>query len=307
MTALQRIEAVVTILPRGEQRQEMESHVDSIRRAPVERQELLVAAVSEAYPALSHLATVAERLTLPESVGYPSVSPGIAARLLLGERPVDLVPGMTRREAHEWLLSGAPSAGEWYIERHCPDATGSSVDPELPVACWLAARWRRPEQRTALLRQRREVVAGEVIEGRYIDRLDELRKNDLRPSVDETFKRAGTRMQRRMERSLQSKGEPLAPEPRWWRPGRHVRLLNTGPDLVSEGRAMRHCVASYADAVKSRCSVIVGMLVMGERSTVELDRRTVEVRQHRGVANGTPSQRSVRVLNAYLRLWKKAA
>jgi hypothetical protein len=155
---------------------------------------------------------------------------------------------------------------------------------------------------------------GEEIHGSYWDRVDELRPPDLRDSVDETFTRAAMRMQKSMERLLSKKSEPLAPVPAWWKSARCAKILLTGPELMVEGKQMQHCVATYAGYVKKGESVIVRLEVperkgrhgetIWHRSTVDLDRRTGQVRQHKGPQNREPHPINVKALNVLLRRWR---
>jgi hypothetical protein len=111
-------------------------------------------------------------------------------------------------------------------------------------------------------------------------------------------------MWKRAERDLARKGEPLAPEPRWWRPVRCARLLMSPGALVVEGREMDHCVASYVPAVKNKHVVIVALNVIGYRSTAEIDRQKVEVLQHKGKGNAAPPELCVRALKVLQIRWE---
>jgi hypothetical protein len=273
-----------------------------IDRAPAARRRAIVEAIAELEPALTRLAPGREALdaSLPQ---YP-VARALRARLVLGRRPVDLAPGLTRAEAHAWLCSGAEhSPGTWLA------AQAGRYEPvhSIAVARWLIAVMRDPPRRAAMERPRREILAGQAIEGRYLDRVDELRDEDLHPSVEETYRRAAERLRARMEQTLRSTGAPLCAVPRWWRPARCARLLRTGPDLVREGRDLAHCVATYADAVRSGRAVIVGLCVLGQRSTVEIDPERLEVHQHCGRANKEPPALCVRAIDVLMRRWRRAA
>lgn len=140
-----------------------------------------------------------------------------------------------------------------------------------------------------------------------------LRASDLprgrgyeRASVDAVFERAGERLRRALEKSMRSRGEPLRAAPRWWRPARCAGLLLSAAELAAEGRVLEHCVASYVPYVRRGESVIVGLCVLGHRSTVELDPRTVDVRQHKGPGNEAPHALCVRALEVMVRRWRAA-
>jgi hypothetical protein len=290
-----------------------------VEAAPKERRAALLAATGVVEPALGHVvghdvAALCAALEEPwPELAYAACSSAIAARyaarLLLGERPADLAPGLTAAEAAAWLREAPLDApADWLLATAAPDmpVTRKAISC-VRVARWLLACWRDPPRREALIRERAERVAGELVRGRYIDRADELRRADLRPSVAETFRRAGARIAKLMERSMRSRGEPLIAPPRWWRPARCARILLSAADLAAEGRALQHCVASYAPAVRSGRSVIVGLCVLGARSTAELDRRTANVRQHKGAGNAAPPALNQRALEVLVRRWRAAA
>jgi hypothetical protein len=297
------LRSVAALVPDGRVRLRLEGYAYTLDRAPEHRRGVLLTAVAEVEDALAHLSPhPGPSVTLPAHAGYPSVSVDIAARLILGERPVDLAPGLTRAEAHAWLCDGAPDVGSWVLGRAGVPCDQSTV--YLRVALWLRDRWRCAEQRAALERPRRQMIAGQLIEGSYLEHLDTLRPTDLRPSVEDTYRRAAERAGKALERALASKGEPLAPAPKWWQPVRCARLLLTGPDLVREGRAMKHCVATYAGHVRERETVIVGLCVLGHRSTVELGRASANVRQHKGPGNSEPHELCKRALVVCARRWR---
>jgi hypothetical protein len=273
---------------------------DTIDRAGPAREDLLASAIAEVEPALAYLRPASDPLAgaLPQ---YPRISREIRARLVLGEAPVDLGCGLSRAEAHRWLVAGAPDIAEWIC-----DEAGAPRARSVPVARWVVAAWRDPARRAALELHRTGVIAGQRVDGRFADRLDEIIARDVprgpSSSVDDVFRAATARLAKALERSLESRGgEPLAPVPRWWRPIRCARLIRTGPDLVAEGRAMGHCVATYAHAVQHDGCTIVGLCVLGQRSTVEI--RYGRAIQHRGRANAEPPALCVRALAVCARRW----
>ena len=302
--ALRRIAGAVGAGPAATRLLGWAAHIEA---APAERRDVLLSAVAEAESALACLRPRPDRLE-EAAPQYPGISRGLRARLALGAAPTDLAPGLTRGEAHGWLLDGAPDAPVWLL-RGLIGAGGLPADASprsVAVARWLLRCWADPARREALERPRRELMAGRLVEGRYVDRLDELRDRDLAESVEATYRRAGERLRASLERALRSRGEPLSPVPSWWRPLRCARLLRSGADLVAEGHALRHCVASYADAVRARESVIVGLAVVGQRSTAEIDPRDRRVRQHRGPGNREPHPLCVAALAVLCRRWEVA-
>lgn len=244
----------------------------------------------------------------PLCPAYPRVGERWAARIVLGEAPTRLVPGLARREAHEMLLAGVSTETDAYrwLVRDLPVDVVRSV----PVARWLRACWADPDRRAAL---EREIVDrgphGEEIRGRLIDRVDEISTTDLArgpaTSVREAFRSAARRAYERWERDHERAEQPLAPTPLWWRPIRCARLLMSAADLVAEGRAQRHCVGTYAHYVRSGRSVIVSICVVAHgathRSTAELRRADVAVLQHKGARNCAPPPLCVAALEVIVR------
>lgn len=107
---------VAAVLPAGRARDRVEGYARAIDRAPLARREAIVAAVALAEPALEHVlpGTDARRVTIVRELTNLPIDGALCARLVLGERPIDLAPGLTRAEAHAWLAAGAPDpAAAW--------------------------------------------------------------------------------------------------------------------------------------------------------------------------------------------------
>lgn len=230
-----------------------------------------------------------------------------AAALVLGARPVDLAPGLTAAEADAYLrwcaenrLRRSTDPADWVLA-----SLGTDEDlprPSLPVALWLRDRWRDPAQRAALTRERQGQIAGEVVHGTYLSRIDELLPDDLEKSVEATFRKAAERLRVRMERALKKTDKRLTCAPDWFVPVEGVTLLDTGPALVEEGRQMKHCVATYATAVQSKKSLIFGINAGGCRSTAEVS-YDLTVRQHKAQGNKEPAQPCKDRLTEALAIW----
>lgn len=285
---------------------DLKRYCDVIAAAPLSEHSRLLAAVCLLVPQVAHL--VGEYRG-PLAPAYPDYGRcATTARIALGESPSQ-VTGLPRRLAHEYLSSASFSTTptRWLLREVYGVDHACEVVRDVRVALWLCDRWRDPEQRESLLAHRRAMVAGVPVEGRLIDRVDELRVSDLRPSVRDTYERAGKRLERQIQRTLSRETRPLRGEPSWWRPARCAQLLMTGPALVAEGKQMRHCVAGYAPYVRDGRSVIVAMSVRGERSTVELDPRTLDVRQHLGPQNTPPHHLCERALRVLLSRWRASA
>ena len=92
-----------------------------------------------------------------------------------------------------------------------------------------------------------------------------------------------------------------AKKPQWW-----IRELLSGEALVTEGRKMRHCVASYArSCAAGHCSIWTlerhqtnGKVV--KHLTLELHKTGV-LHQARGQDNRLPTQSEIGVLDSWVR------
>ena len=269
----------------------------------------------------------------PLSEAYPKAPLEIQARLVLGEKTTAVTGGLTAKEAHEYLSDPPPmgsrsNPASWLLARaelSYPDEqtrthTGVNIKQlrlridSVPLARWLIDRWKDAAQRDALIKERVERGPhGEEVRGRFIDRVDELKDADLRPSVRDTFMAAGQRMATELEKELKKahKQEPLAPTPHWWRSVRCATLLDRPKLIAAEGAEMKHCVANYVPYVRQQRSVLVSLRVrdklgMLHRSTVEINRQTLEVFQHRGIDNKEPHELNKRALTVMLRRWQAA-
>jgi hypothetical protein len=239
---------------------------------------------------------------------FPKVTGPWACRLLLGDTP-EQITGFSKPWAHHVLRVGATDplhAVQWLCKIQAPDLEDELYPPwERPaVVHWLLSQWSRKEGKAALLATRREVGPhGEVVEGRFADRVDELRDPDLRPSVRETFERCAKRMIASMLR--QNATEILAPIPAWLRPMPCMTVLRTKAQLAAEGHWMKHCVGTYVGYVKQRESVIVAFRIRDgkgqiHRSTAEFSYSTGFLRQHRGPSNGAPPELCKRAMDVFL-------
>jgi hypothetical protein len=317
---------------------ELEKHAAIIEKCPADKRNAVAAALRILQP--KYLALPEGRVVDSVATGYPLARREQTARIILGESPTKIAPGLTRTEAHEWL-SEHPyrKPSEWLLTREFnePDVR-ARVDParaswgsrpcglgtkrggeiansvqHVEVARWILKMLSKKPTRDALCRQR--VVRGphgEEIHGSYWDRVDEIRPSDLRDSVDDTFNRAMARMQKSTERLLAKDTTPLAAPPAWWKPARCAKVLLKASELMVEGKQMQHCVAGYAGYVKKGESVIVRLEVPERkegktethRSTVELDRRTGRILQHRGPRNRDPHPINVKALKVLMRRWQ---
>lgn len=234
---------------------------------------------------------------------YPNIPIKYAQRIVLGERPVDLVKGLlTSKEAHLWLSHNNwdfMEAPEWY-----------GVHYELPhhrsliVSKWLkqvrdSGRW------DALERQREQYVPGrdQVITYCYLQILDEVQDEDIitgRDGVQAVFERAAQRNGEQHLNKMKGDQRVLRQRPVWaTKMSRYAKYLNTPDSLVTEGQDLKHCVGGYVKAVENCQCHIIAIRSKHGRSTVELT-NNMDVRQHYGERNSTPPQRHAQWLRAFL-------
>lgn len=79
--------------------------------------------------------------------------------------------------------------------------------------------------------------------------------------------------------------------------------IHSTKELLAEGKGLRHCVYSYTHDVRHERSSIWGLRIDGERTlTIEVDRRTRQVVQIRGLRNRMPVEGEL----VYIRRWATA-
>ena len=231
---------------------------------------------------------------------YPNLPLPYARRIALGESPVQLSGGaLTRREAHEWCVAGAPAITEWLA-----DHLGVPRHRSIKVIRWLA-HCRQSGRWPALERQREvRLPGGEMRIWSVIDVLDEIQDEDVytdKDSVDAVIRRAAQRKgEAWLDKAMQDH-RILAPLPHWAQKlPRGVRILRTPSQLAREGREMSHCVGGYAQAVERGQCHILAISTRHGRSTVELAPHNLTVVQHRGPNNVSPPRRNEALLRAFL-------
>ncbi len=296
---------------------------DALRRAarvlehvPERARPNLAAALVVLHPELGGLGLSAG----PILTAYPNAPARLAARVAMGEKPVDLYPGLTAKEAHEALLAGISNPITYLMRSAslllvdlCVVRHAAAVR-DITVARWILACLRDPARREALVREQRvRGPHGEIAHGVFINRIDEILPEDLprgaATGVQPAFLSAARRAWESWQKEAATQNRPLRDPPAWWLPIRCARLLMTAADLAQEGREMDHCAAGYASYVRSGRSVMVAIAVPLKgasalaRSTVELDARTARVLQHQGPKNSVPPEICERALRVCLRRW----
>lgn len=234
---------------------------------------------------------------------YRNAPSKYARRIVLGERPVDLVNGLlTSKEAHMWLSHNNwdfMEAAEWYGVHY-----GLPNHRSLIVSKWLkhvrdTGRW------DALERERIIHMPGhdQPVTYCYLQILDEVQEGDIvtgRDSVQAVFERAAERNGEQHLNKMKGDHRILRQRPQWaMKLGRYAKYLNTPDALVQEGRDLKHCVGGYSHAVENHQSHIVAIRSSHGRSTVELT-DGMNLRQHYAECNTTPHKRHAQWLRAFL-------
>jgi len=219
------------------------------------------------------LVFMAYRLAGPSLHYGPSHN--VVARWILGERPEQIAPGLTKREAAQWITQSVDCNPIAWLWRTCSAVPDNCAAPHTMAVCrWAIAALRDPKRRSAIRA--------------HIHELDEVLDEDLIAgglSIPRVFARAARRA------SGWDGVEELMPLQSWESrlPG-GVTLLRTASQIASEGAAMCHCVAkssTYFNRIQQGTSWIFSIDSDG-RSTVEIACVNRAVLQHRGIRNSDP-------------------
>jgi hypothetical protein len=186
---------------------------------------------------------------------------------------------------------------------------------DITVARWLRAIDKDPARTAALERVRIAYLpGGEERRFRYLDKLDEIRAEDLvkgpRTSVDAAFRSAAKRLEEVARKYGCESHDMLRAPPSWLASMRCMHPLVSAAQLWAEGKDLDHCAGVYADSVKRGESVVVSLRVpeldrasgkvVEHRSTVEFN-GLGQVLQHRSRSNGHPHPLCERALDVFCR------
>lgn len=218
-------------------------------------------------------------------VGAPTAA--YKAELLLGKKPVELVPSLTEKHANMFMQQGEHETPLNWLWSHAktiePELKSASQPGTIAVVYWTLRMLQSPRRREAMLRHRTGVF-GDNVEGRVLDRLDEIKPQDLSSSPVRTLETA-------VERAVREEwngDDQLIKDEGWHQEmPEGVTVLTTYKALRSEGISMRHCVSSYANRVAGNEMLILSIDDRHGRSTVAVS-PTGDVTQHKGPHNAEP-------------------
>lgn len=209
------------------------------------------------------------------------------AKLLLGSRPTDLVPSLTEKHANLFMAQSehpTPLGWLWAHAQSQDDALEKATSPRsVEVLYWTLRMLQSPRRRQAMLTFR-EGVFGDNVEGRVVDRLDELKPVDLSGSPVRTLE---TAVERAVREEWKGDDQLVKPEPWHTMVPEGVTVLVTYRGLRAEGKNMRHCVASYANGVAEGRFHILSVNNEHGRSTAAMSSKG-RVTQHKGHGNSEP-------------------
>lgn len=218
-----------------------------------------------------------------QAMGAPTYDAAAARAMGDGDALRALAPDLTERERQTWARQDEHAdPRSWLVSRL---GVGDIVRgaESIPVVRWVVQMMARED--TAEAMRRPLTVFGDHVDGRPLDRLDELEPQDLSRGVVATFARAA---QRRMDAQWDGPEELAEAAPWMASLPEGVRPILTWSALWAEGLDMRHCVASYAaDIARGDCSILSVRAPDGTRSTVEVRRGLMG--QHCGPCNAPPS------------------
>lgn len=262
----------------------------------------LRAALSGERRACNILGTDLDHLVEALTPNYSRITIGVARRITLGESPVQISGGiLTKAEAHLWMSHGAPQdINEWLADQY-----GLPNHRSVKVLRWLqhcktTGRW------SAVEREREAHVPGEVRPRRYslLSVVDEVHDVDIvtgKDSVDAVLQRTAERLGDMWLNKQMGDHRLLVKSPAWVKTlPKGVRFLNTPAQLAQEGKEMGHCVGGYRDAVETGQCYILSIRTNCDRSTAEINTRTLGINQHRSYSNRTVHKRQDQYLKALL-------
>lgn len=235
---------------------------------------------------------------------FPSVPMNIAMKVARGWSPARIADGrLTSKEAHRWLLAGAPEMAPWLSEE-----LDVPFHRDVPVVRWMRAL--KDGKRWGTMTKTRTVMhGGERIEFTALQILDEIMEEDIdtgKDAVDDVLARASERRSKDFTEAYRGDHGVLAPNPVWARelPG-FARVLRTPAALIHRGEKENHCVGTYMEAVRNQRCVIVAISTRHGESTAELSYDGTACRQLYAAKNTTPPRRHEQWMRAFVARLKR--
>ncbi len=235
---------------------------------------------------------------------FPRVPLNIAMKVARGWSPARIADGrLTSKEAHRWLLAGAPEMAPWlYEELDVP------FHRDVPVMRWMRAL--KDSKRWSTMTKTRTVMhGGNRVEFTALQILDEIMEEDIltgKDAVDDVLARASERRSKDFTEAYRGDHSVLAPNPVWARelPG-FARVLRTPAALIHRGEKENHCVGTYVEAVRNQSCVIVAISTRHGESTAELSYDGTACRQLYAAKNTTPPRRHEQWMRAFVARLKR--
>ena len=200
---------------------------------------------------------------------------------------------LSKREAHEWVVSEVEDPRDWYMPGWAPRTADRAV-----------VDWAEKKYECDAMHKERTVYgpAGENRTFTFWEILDEVRGEDLvnglRTSVERAFESAAQRRENQLRRDMGEQHVPLPLCPLG--DGEEIKQVKTSSDLEKEGKEMGHCVGGYVHACLRGITYIY-TLRNPERVTIEVYHRNGEwlIGQARTEGNGLPSSSSQKKIDAF--------
>lgn len=235
---------------------------------------------------------------------FPRVPLNIAMKVARGWSPARIADGrLTSKEAHRWLLAGAPEMSPWLS-----DELDVPFHRDVPVVRWMRAL--KDSKRWSTMTKTRTVMhGGNRVEFTALQILDEIMEEDIvtgKDAVDDVLARASERRSKDFTEAHRGDHGVLAPNPVWARelPG-FARVLRTPAALIHRGEKENHCVGTYVGAVRNQSCVIVAISTRHGESTAELSYDGTACRQLYAAKNTTPPRRHEQWMRAFVARLKR--
>lgn len=165
----------------------------------------------------------------------------------------------------------------------------------------LVIEWMLKKGETQFVKARKAYGPGGIeVSFCFLDKIDEIKAEDLNNGVDTNvqtaFENAAARLERQLSEELE-KNNRVFPKTRF-QTIKGITRIDDSKSLVLEGKRMSHCCASYVNACLSGRTEIFSL----DGSTFEISSNRLI--QHRGVSNSEPSEQEKELVNQFLKVNK---